>query len=98
MFDALEKFAPGGGAAIATLQKVSRNFDGISESKKLVPEAGFAGEDNVAGLFVFVDEDFLTIETKCRGKTDSLTAAILEEFCGSAHGRLLCVQNAWHIP
>src|SRR5438477_1721963 len=76
-----------GRTAVARSEEVGRNFDGVGESKKIVPGAGFARENDVTCFEILADEDFSRGEAEIRRQSDGLAATVLEELGNFSHGR-----------
>ena len=76
-----------GRTAIARSEEVRRNFDGVGESKKIVPGAGFARENDVTCFEILADEDLSRGEAEIRRQSHGLAATVLEELGNFAHGR-----------
>src|SRR6202171_2737486 len=66
--------------------RVRGNFDGVGEGEEVVPGAGLAGENDVAGLGILADEHFRRGEAEIRRQTNGLAAAGLEKLGNFAHG------------
>jgi len=75
------------GWLLVTLSRAKKLFgdvDGIEHGKYLFP--GWpAREDDVAGLLVAADEDFLAVESELGWDADGLAASGHKDFCGLSH-------------
>lgn len=80
-----EKTALFGRAPVARAEKVRGDFDGVCKGEELVPGIGFGGEDDIAGIMVFADENFGRRKTEVGRQTHRLAAAVFEKFCDFAH-------------
>jgi len=74
--------------AILWAQEIGGSGSVLDGGKAIIPSRGPTRQNDITGGRVLANENFLSSESKCSGKSHCLTAAIGKQLGGLAHGVL----------